>query len=136
MPQGLPHFKWIARDRAGQSRSCRGLDSGVRSKVYPDFVSHQKIAETAADAGVTPDTLRYYERVGLLGRPDRSPNGYRLYDEETTRRVLFIKGAQRMGLRLREIKELLETRDRGACPCGHTRTLVEQRIGEVESELA
>jgi DNA-binding transcriptional MerR regulator len=51
-------------------------------------------------------------------------------------RVRFIKGAQPSGLRLAEIKELLEIGDRGACPCGHTRTLLERRLRDVDEELA
>jgi DNA-binding transcriptional MerR regulator len=95
----------------------------------------QTISRTAAEAGVSPDTLRYYERLGLLAPPERTASGYRVYDARATERVRFIKGAQRVGLRLADIKDLLEIRDRGACPCGHTRTLVEERIGEVDAEL-
>jgi DNA-binding transcriptional MerR regulator len=93
------------------------------------------ISAMAAEAGVSPDTLRYYERLGLLDPPGRTDSGYRVYDPRTAERVRFIKGAQRMGLRLADIRDLLRIRDRGACPCGHTRTLLEQRIGDVDDEL-
>jgi DNA-binding transcriptional MerR regulator len=79
--------------------------------------------------------LRYYERVGLLEPVGRSESGYRLYDEGSIDRLRFIKGLQRMGLRLGDIKELLDVRDRGTCPCGHTRVLVEQRLVEVQAEI-
>lgn len=55
-----------------------------------------------------------------LPPPPRSPSGYREYDKSTTHRIHFIKGAQGLGLKLAEIRELLEIQDRGACPCGHT----------------
>lgn len=99
------------------------------------MVVTRTISEVAAEVGVRPDTLRYYERVGLLAPPVRAANGYRTYEADTGGRVRFIKGAQRMGLRLRDIKDLLDIRDRGACPCGHTRALLRQRLAEIDGEL-
>ncbi len=94
------------------------------------------VSALADQAGLRADTVRYYERLGLLRAPPRSPAGYRLYHEATIQRLRFIKGAQRVGLRLREIRELLEVIDRGHCPCGHTQTLLQERLAEVETELA
>lgn len=93
------------------------------------------ISAQAAELGVSPDTLRYYERVGLLPPPPRTAAGYRLYGEEAADRLSFISGAKRMGLRLADIKELLDVRDRGQCPCGHTKSLVERRLAEVDAEI-
>jgi DNA-binding transcriptional MerR regulator len=93
------------------------------------------ISELAGSVGLRADTLRYYERVGLLEPAGRSSAGYRLYDEVSAERLRFIKGLQRMGLRLGDIKELLDVRDRGRCPCGHTEVLVERRLAEVEAEV-
>lgn len=90
----------------------------------------------AERTGVSPDTIRYYERLGLLPPPARTPAGYRQYDEDATDRVRFIRGAQRFGLRLREIGELLAVRDRGACPCGHAGALVRQRIHHIDAAIA
>jgi DNA-binding transcriptional MerR regulator len=70
------------------------------------------MSATAAEAGVSPDTLRYYERLGL-DRPARTTSGYGVYDVRTAERVRFIKGAQRTGLRLADIRDLLAIRDRG-----------------------
>jgi DNA-binding transcriptional MerR regulator len=95
----------------------------------------QTISALAGSLGLRADTLRYYERLGLLRPSDRTTAGYRLYDDEAAERLRFIKDAQRMGLRLVDIKELLEVRDRGRCPCGHTETLVSQRVAEVEAEI-
>jgi DNA-binding transcriptional MerR regulator len=94
------------------------------------------VSKLGERVGVTPDTIRYYERSGLLPAPERTPSGYRVYREEAADRLSFIKGPQRLGLRLREIRELLDVLDRGLCPCGHTETLLRGRIGEIEEEVA
>jgi DNA-binding transcriptional MerR regulator len=67
--------------------------------------------------------------------PARSAAGYRLYDQDAVARLRLIKGAQRAGLRLREIGELLQVADQGLCPCGHTETLLRERLAEVRAEL-
>ncbi len=94
------------------------------------------VSALAKQAGVRPDTVRYYERAGLLPPPVRSPAGYRQYEASTIDRLHFIRGAQRLGLRPREIADLLAVRHRGACPCGHTESLVRQRITELDAEIA
>jgi DNA-binding transcriptional MerR regulator len=93
------------------------------------------VSALADQAGLSADTVRYYERVGLLPKPARSAAGYRLYDQDTVGRLRLIKGAQRAGLRLRDIGELLQVADRGQCPCGHTETLLRERLAEVRAEL-
>lgn len=93
------------------------------------------VSKVAAEAGLGPDTIRFYEKEGLLPVPDRTTSGYRSYGHDIVDRLKFIKGAQRFGLRLREIKELLEVMDKGLCPCGHTQELLQKRITEVDEEL-
>ena len=93
------------------------------------------ISSLAESMGLRPDTLRYYERLGLLEPAGRSTAGYRLYDEACGERLRFIKALQRMGPRLGDIKELLDVRDRGNCPCGHTEVLVDRRLVEVQVEI-
>jgi DNA-binding transcriptional MerR regulator len=93
------------------------------------------VSKLADQVGMTPDALRYYERTGLLPKPERTASGYRLYDGETADRLRFIKGAQRLGLRLREIRELLEVLDRGLCPCGHSEAMLRQRTREIDEEV-
>ena len=93
------------------------------------------VSQIARQAGVSPDAVRFYEKEGLLPPAPRSPSGYRQYDGSTAQRIRFIKGAQEMGLKLAEIGELLEIQDRGACPCGHTKTLVERRLEEIDAEM-
>lgn len=94
-----------------------------------------KVSELAGKAGVSADTVRYYEKEGLLAAPARTHSGYRNYDEEAVERLHFIRGAQTLGLKLRDIKELLAIRDRGSCPCGHTQQLLEQRVAEINQEI-
>ncbi len=114
---------------------CRvKLDIGPHSKVYVSIMT-LTITETAARLGVRSDTLRYYERARLISSAGRTVGGYRVYDDNVVDRVRFIKAAQRSGLRLRSIAELLTISDSGNCPCGHTADLVRQRIAEVDAEI-
>ncbi len=94
------------------------------------------VSKLANEAGTSSDTLRYYERIGLLPAPERSPAGYRLYGAEMIERVRFIKRAQRFGLKLEEIGELLSIRERGLCPCGRTRTMLEVKVNELTQEMS
>ena len=94
------------------------------------------ITDLAADVGVASGTLRFYERAGLVSPSGRSKAGYRMFDESASERVRFIKSAQRAGLRLREIRELLQVRDEGVCYCGHTVDLLARRIEELDAEVA
>jgi DNA-binding transcriptional MerR regulator len=94
------------------------------------------IAEVAAGAGVRPDTLRYYERAGLVPAPPRTTGAHRRYPAATVDRLRFIRGAQRLGLRLSEIKELLTVRDTGVCPCEPAEDLLRRHLTEIDAELA
>ncbi|MGH2699059.1 MAG: heavy metal-responsive transcriptional regulator [Actinomycetota bacterium] len=93
------------------------------------------VSQLASRTGISADTVRYYEREGLLPPPERSPSGYRLYDEVSADRIGFVRRAQDLGLRLREIRELLLVSDNGTCPCGHTAELLGGRIGEIDAEI-
>jgi DNA-binding transcriptional MerR regulator len=93
------------------------------------------VSSLAERVGLRPHTLRYYEELGLLPEPARSAAGYRLYDEALTERLHFIKGAQRFGLRLADIRQLLQALDHGRCPCGHTEALLRERMTEIDAEL-
>ena len=94
------------------------------------------ISTLAKQAAVPVKTIRYYEDVGLLPKPSRTASGYRLYESETADRLLFIKKAQNLGLRLDEIKEILELADRGRCPCGHVQTFLKNRLCELQQKIA
>ncbi len=94
------------------------------------------VIDLARKAGVSPHTVRYYDRVGLLPTPPRSPSGYRLYTPDLIERLRFIRGAKHLGLRLQDIAQLLEVMDRGQCPCGHTEALLRGRLTEIDEEIA
>lgn len=94
------------------------------------------VSKLAERVGSTPDTLRYYGRLGLLPAAGRTASGYRIYGEDSVARMLFIKGAQRLGLRLEEISELLRIRQTGLCPCGRTRQLLDEKLVQLDAEVA
>lgn len=104
--------------------------------VVTTAVRGLRVAELAAAAGISADTVRYYEKAGLLLPPARSPAGYRSYDEDAVDRLQFIQGAQRLGLRLRDIRDLLDVRDTGKCPCEPAEELLQRRLSELDAELA
>jgi DNA-binding transcriptional MerR regulator len=113
------------------------LDLGACSKPYAlRAMAELTVSRLAERVGMTPDGIRYYERAGLLPKADRTASGYRIYDDAMADRLRFIKGAQRIGLRLREIRELLDALDRGLCPCGHTETMLRERVREIDQEIA
>ena len=94
------------------------------------------VSELASRAGITPDTVRYYGRLGLLPETGRTAAGHRYYDDTALERLRFIKGAQWFELRLEEIRELLEVFDGEVCPCGHTREVVLRRIAAIDEQRA
>ncbi len=94
-----------------------------------------RIGEIAKSAGVTPDTIRYYEREGLLPLADRTPSGYRDYGPEVVDDLRFIKKAQALGLKLGDVREVLEISAGGKPPCEHVRATVSARLTEVEHRL-
>ncbi len=94
------------------------------------------IGELAEQAGVSPDTLRYYERLRLLPPAPRSNGGYRLYDADVAERVAFIRKAQGLGLSLEDVREVLRIADAGTPPCEHVRAALGRRLREVEVRIA
>jgi len=94
------------------------------------------IGQVARQTGINPKTIRYYEEIGLLPKPRRGDNNYRVYSEDTVIRIKFIKKAKSLGFTLKEIKEILALRDRGFKPCNHVRSLLKQRIFDVEQKIS
>lgn len=95
-----------------------------------------RVAELARQVGVRLDTVRYYERTGLLAPPPRTPSGYRQYPASAAERIRFIRDCQRLGLTLREIASLLAVRDTGECPCEPADELLQRHIAEIDAEMA
>lgn len=94
------------------------------------------IGELAKRTGAPAKTLRFYEDEGLLPAPTRTPAGYRDYTERFVERVDFIRDAQKAGLTLRQIGEILDIRDGGRPPCEHVGNLIDQRLAEVEQRIS
>jgi DNA-binding transcriptional MerR regulator len=94
------------------------------------------VAALARRVGLRPDTIRFYERIGLTQPPARTSGGHRRYDETAVDRLLFIQGMQRLGLRLADIRELLALRETGACPCEPAASLLRHRLQRIDTELA
>jgi DNA-binding transcriptional MerR regulator len=95
-----------------------------------------RIGELAERLAVNPKTIRYYESIGLLPEPERTPSGYRAYTDIDVDRVAFIKTAQRLGITLDEIREILALRERGERPCAYVRDVLRREVAALDKRLA
>ena len=93
------------------------------------------IRKLAQRAGVNVETVRYYERRGLLVKPLRSPSGYRLFHTTVIRRVQFIKRVQALGFSLQEIDELLNLKTEQRADCGEVWDRLETKISAIEEKI-
>lgn len=91
--------------------------------------------ELARRAGVSADTLRHYERVGVLAKPARAANNYRLYPEAALARVLMVRRALAFGFSLAELALVLRERERGAPPCRKVRALAALKLATTEARI-
>ena len=91
------------------------------------------IGQVARAAGVNVETVRYYQRVGLVTEPPKPASGFRIYSSETIDRINFIKRAQQLGFNLKEISELL---DLGEGRCADVRTRAEEKRAHIDSQIA
>jgi DNA-binding transcriptional MerR regulator len=95
-----------------------------------------RAGEAARLAGVSTDTLRLYERKGLLPPTRRSPNGYREYGPEACARVRLVRQAVAVGFTLGELGRVLKVRDQGGAPCREVRELGERKLAALDERLA
>ena len=93
------------------------------------------IGELADASGVGVETVRFYEREGLLPEPPRTGGGYRVYDADAVRRVRFILRAKELGFTLAETKELLDLRVTDPAACGDVEATARAKIADVESRI-
>src|SRR5437899_7907104 len=107
--------------------------SAKRSRREPD--SATRIGELAAEFGLNPKTLRYYEQIDLLPAPRRTPAGYRLYDAADRERLAFILKARTIGLTLEEIGGILTLRREGHRPCQHVLALLDRKVAGIDQQL-
>ena len=105
----------------------------TKDAASPD--SLMKIGEVAKRTGIGVETLRFYERSGLLMQPARTEGGYRLYDTEALDTLEFIKRAQTLGFTLEEIKRIIAESRAGQSPCDEVREIVRQRLAELDERL-
>lgn len=101
-------------------------------------MSHEErylIGELAAQAGVNRETLRYYERRGLLTPSRRTASGYRVYDGESKKRLSFIKRAQGFGFSLEEIRDLLKMKPESSRSCNRVMKMLDAKLDELAAQI-
>src|SRR5690242_5635863 len=104
----------------------------MNMRLYKKVLTSGELAKLA---GVSPDTLRHYERKGVLSRPARSTNGYRKYPAAALQRVQLIRRALMVGFTLDELARIFRVRDNGGAPCNEVRTLAAAKLSQVETQL-
>lgn len=125
----------------GMTVDEKAIDSGTDSTVYSRFMNGETLpsgfmrsGNVARIAGVSTDTLRHYERKGLL-TPRRSPNGYREYPPQTIERIRMIRRALAVGFTLDELTRIFTVRDRGGVPCREARALAATKLESIEAQI-
>ena len=93
------------------------------------------VAELAEQTGVTPATIRYYSRSGLLHAKRDPHNGYRYFSPADVKRVQFIRQSQEIGLKIADIKAIFDSVDQGKTPCSKVESLVRQRLDAVSRQI-
>ncbi len=91
--------------------------------------------ELARLIGVSTDTLRHYERLGLLPKPPRTDGGYRVYPANSLDRVRLIRRALGIGFSLSELTTILKMRDGGEAPCGRVRAMAESKLQQIKQQI-
>jgi MerR family mercuric resistance operon transcriptional regulator len=108
--------------------------SGFKAKKELDMTM-LKSGEISKQAGINVETLRYYEREGLLPEPERTEAGYRLYSKESVKRVQFIKRSQDLGFSLKEIKVLLTFRTNPMNTAADIKRVTQQKIDSIDKKI-
>jgi MerR family transcriptional regulator, copper efflux regulator len=102
-----------------QSNSSKTLRSGALAKA----------------TGVSPDTIRHYEKIGVLPGASRTESGYRVYPASALERVLVVQRALRIGFTLAELAEVLKARDAGGAPCRRVYQLAQEKLKGIEADI-
>jgi MerR family transcriptional regulator, copper efflux regulator len=84
---------------------------------------------------VSPDTIRHYEKIGLLPKASRTESGYRVYPENAVERVLVVQRALRIGFGLSELAEVLRARDAGGAPCQRVYKLAQEKLKGITANI-
>jgi DNA-binding transcriptional MerR regulator len=124
--------------------SANRINAPTRSRTVSRTVAKGAAASGAtftigtlgAAAGVNPETIRYYERIGLIAPPPRSASGYRRYDQAAARRLRFIRRGRELGFGIPEIQALLRLSDHPDAPCRDADLLSREHLAEVDAKIA
>lgn len=92
--------------------------------------------EMARRTGCNPETIRYYEKIGLLTEPPRNANGYRIYDDTHVRRLRFIMRSRELGFAIEDIRGLLDLVDGGTQTCAEVKARTEHHLSDVRAKIA
>jgi DNA-binding transcriptional MerR regulator len=115
------------------------LDPGTHSRLHTFSMSGRRpgfrSGQLAHTVGISTDTLRHYERLGVLPKAPRTASGYRIYPPGSPERVNMIRHALRLGFTLAELAEILHTRDRGGAPCKRVLEMLEGKLDSLEKHI-
>lgn len=103
--------------------------------VHSSGAKALRSGDLAKATGVSPDTIRHYERIGVLPRASRTDSGYRLYPAAAVKRILVVQRALRIGFTLAELAEVLKARDAGGVPCHRVYKLAQEKLKGIEANI-
>jgi DNA-binding transcriptional MerR regulator len=130
-----PLYAIAHRKAASIGRRGGAYRAGRRNPPSSYKVGQVRIGELARLGDVSPKTIRYYESIGLLSEPARTPSGYRDYDGSYADRLTFIRTAKRLGITLDEVKEILSFPERGKAPCSYVRGVLEAQVDSIDRRI-
>jgi len=114
-----------------------GYDSKLDNVYFEDHMSSQKltVSQLARIAGVGPDSIRHYERIGLVPKGERSPAGYRLWSAREVQYLKWVASAKRAGFTLHELAKIFRMYRAGTAPCRTVRDLLQQKLADLDREV-
>ncbi len=107
----------------------------MKTQITPIIQSKMTIGKLAEMVDINLETIRFYQREGILKEPAKRANGYRYYSEDHALRLTFIKRAKDLGFTLKEIKELFEMNTKSRATCGFVKTRAEEKINEIDQKI-
>jgi DNA-binding transcriptional MerR regulator len=113
-----------------------GVDSRVKHEVRCPMGAFLTIGKVATLTGLSADTIRYYERLGLVSAPARTVSGYRQYTPAAVDRLVLVRGAQQFGFSLSQIAGFLKVRDSGGRPCEEVRAAAARMLDAMDQQMA
>jgi DNA-binding transcriptional MerR regulator len=131
-----PSRIWAAPGPTEKLQTGSSRSNGSPKSIRPSCRRDVRIGEIAEQLELNLRTLRFHESVGLLPEPRRTPGGYRDYGNDDLERVRFIKSAQRLGLSLDDIKEILAFKDRGDLPCDYVLSVIDKEADALDQKIA